>query len=61
MTAERGDRKPCTVTDCPGTMQYGRRQDQEPRALSGRGDLVPAAESVKGWVCSAARDHFREQ
>lgn len=68
MSAARGDRKPCTVAMCAGTLQYGRRPDRASRAPEQRAEPVrtaenanPTVENVKGWVCSAATEHFREQ
>lgn len=63
MSAARGDTKPCTVLECTGTMRYGRRLDQSDRTVPvSRGpQLVSSAEEAKGWVCSAAPEHFREQ
>lgn len=62
MPAARGDRKPCTVAACPGTMQYGRRRDQKGhvRPLS-RPEMESAAQDAKGWVCSDAPEHFVQQ
>jgi len=62
MTAARGDTKPCTVAECAGTMQYGRRRDWEASHSDGpvRADLASGVQNTKGWVCSAVREHFRE-
>lgn len=54
MSAARGDRKPCTLTHCSGTMQFGR----EPmRAAPGRS----APDGDRGWLCSQNRDHFQRE
>ena len=62
MTAARGDTKPCTVAECEGTMQYGRRRDWEASHSAGpvRDDLASGVQNTRGWVCSVDRDHFRE-
>jgi hypothetical protein len=65
MTPARGDTKPCSVADCTGMMQFGRRLDND----AWRGSLVPRPiqattpeeAETRGWVCSADREHFREQ
>jgi len=60
MSAERGDRKPCTHAGCTGQMQYGRelplgrRSDQsETRGLN--------AEAIGSlaWRCSEQASHFQ--
>jgi hypothetical protein len=61
MTAARGDRKPCSVAECTGTMQYGRRQDQDPRSEAQRADPASGDGNVKGWVCNVVPEHFQEQ
>jgi hypothetical protein len=61
MHAARGDQKPCSVTACAGTMQFGRRRDQDTRPPPRRDDPIPLTENVKGWVCSASPEHFREE
>lgn len=50
MAPARGDRKPCTHTDCPGTMQFGR----EPLLRA-----WPRGDGGRGWVCSDKAAHFR--
>ena len=52
MASARGDRKPCTHADCPGTMQFGREplpQVPPARPLDGE----------RGWVCSEQPGHFQ--
>jgi hypothetical protein len=52
MASARGDRKPCTHAECPGTMQFGREplpQVSPARPLDGE----------RGWVCSEQRGHFQ--
>ena len=67
MAASRGDTKPCSVPNCSGLMQYGRRFDQDARLPAARsGEVRPAqpvsdADNVRGWICNASRSHFREQ
>lgn len=52
MSAERGDRKPCTRTGCLGTMQFGR----EPVS---NGPTVNQAYGDRGWNCSEKSEHFQ--
>lgn len=52
MSSARGDRKPCTHTDCPGTMQFGREPGK-------RGAGLNTADGERGWVCSERPDHFQ--
>ena len=52
MASARGDRKPCTRPDCPGTMQFGREQLPQ----------VPPAQPLdgeRGWICSERPEHFQ--
>lgn len=51
MSAERGDRKPCTHLECRGTMQFG-REPLTPTTSAG------SVEGERGWVCSADPHHF---
>ena len=62
MAASRGDLKPCTVTPCTGTMQFGRRGDSGAHlpALQGPAGPVDFAMDTKGWVCNADSAHFRQ-
>ena len=66
MAASRGDTKPCTVANCSGTMQYGRRHDRDARVASVQPRETRAAapvsnvDNVRGWVCTDARSHFRQ-
>lgn len=57
----RGDRKACAQPGCGGTLQYGRRGDRA--RLDPLPPAAPAtdADSVKGWVCDAAPEHFVER
>jgi hypothetical protein len=63
MTASRGDTKPCTIADCLGTMQFGRRSDNYPETAAARRsmDLPDPAMDHKGWVCNADPKHFRQE
>jgi hypothetical protein len=63
MSASRGDTKPCTATECAGTMQFGRRSDNDRSAPDVRRPGVrPDIEmEAKGWVCSAEPNHFRRE
>jgi hypothetical protein len=40
MTASRGDTKPCTIADCLGTMQFGRRSDNYPETAAARRSMA---------------------
>lgn len=51
MASARGDRKPCTRTECAGTMQYGR----EPLPQTSSAMKV---DGERGWVCSVDPEHF---
>lgn len=51
MSAARGDRKPCTHTGCPGTMQFGRELLAASAGSTAHGAL--------GWVCGENPDHFK--
>jgi hypothetical protein len=63
MTASRGDSKPCTVVDCPGMMQFGRRSDNYAETALARPpmDLPDPSMDHKGWVCNADPNHFRQE
>jgi hypothetical protein len=63
MTATRGDTKPCTIADCPGKMQFGRRSDNYAESGVARHpmDLPDRAMDQKGWVCDADSNHFRPE
>jgi hypothetical protein len=52
MSSARGDRKPCTHAECPGTMQFGR----EPRTTA---SSLITADGERGWVCSETPEHFQ--
>jgi hypothetical protein len=52
MTSARGDSKPCTHADCPGTMQFGR--EPLPATASAR-----TVDGEPGWVCSENPGHFQ--
>ena len=43
MPASRGDTKPCTVPDCAGTMQYGRRLDSGTRTTPASPNMATGA------------------
>ena len=58
MPAARGDRKPCTVSECPGTMQFRRKSEGGVVAdRSGQAGVTPV--DPMGWVCTADVEHFR--
>jgi hypothetical protein len=63
MTASRGDTKPCTIADCLGTMQFGRRSDNYADTAAARRstDRADPAMDHKGWVCSVDPNHFRRE
>ena len=63
MTASRGDTKPCAISDCPGTMQFGRRSDNYAETAVERRpmDLPDPAMDDKGWVCNTNSTHFRQE
>jgi hypothetical protein len=63
MTASRGDSKPCTIADCPGTMRFARRSDNHAEIAVARRpmDLPDPAMDDKGWVCNADPNHFRQE
>ena len=48
MASARGDSKPCTHTECSGTMQFGRQPLVQ----------VPPVDGERGWVCSQNAGHF---
>jgi hypothetical protein len=61
MLAARGDRKPCTVPACSGTMQFGRTSLNDARrsVQSGtRAGVGPTLDPM-GWICSVEPDHFK--
>lgn len=51
MAAARGDQKPCTHSECSGTMQFGRELLPQTSATTIDGE--------RGWVCSATPGHFQ--
>ena len=59
MKPSRGDRKPCSVKGCGGTMQFGRRR-QNGSGSSTAPKPSPAALDDAGWFCSSDADHFLE-
>jgi hypothetical protein len=63
MTASRGDSKPCTVANCHGTMQFGRRSDNHALTVVALRSMDPPdpAMDQKGWVCNADPNHFRQE
>ena len=63
MTASRGDIKPCTVADCPGTMQFGRRSDKYAESVLPQRpmELSDPHMDHKGWVCTEDPTHFRQE
>ena len=60
MAPSRGDRRPCSVDDCSGIMQFGRRTQID--SGDGAGALKRPAAGVdpNGWNCNRDLDHFRE-
>jgi hypothetical protein len=63
MAASRGDRKPCTASNCAGTMQFGRRSDNSARTPVVRGGDARLSVRMddKGWVCNTDPRHFRKE
>jgi hypothetical protein len=62
MAAARGDSKPCTAADCAGTMQFGRRRDNDARPpVVDRSGHAVIAMNGKGWVSDADPNHFRQE
>ena len=59
MIPARGDRKPCTVAGCTGTMQFGRRT-AGPSPLSGAQAPAALGSAAEGWNCSIEPKHFRQ-
>lgn len=51
MAAARGDQKPCTHSECSGTMQFSRERLAQTSATTIDGE--------RGWVCSATPAHFQ--
>ena len=60
MHPSRGDRKPCSVEGCGGTMQFGRRRQNAGAGAGAAPKPSPAALDDAGWFCSSDADHFRE-
>lgn len=52
MAPARGDRRPCTHTDCPGTMQFGREPLLQVSATM-------RVDGERGWVCGDNPGHFQ--
>ena len=63
MAPSRGDSKPCTAADCAGTMQFGRRWENDtPTPVAHRRvDPPDATMDDKGWVCNTNPHHFRQE
>ena len=62
MQPSRGDTRPCAISECHGTMQFGWQSRNDP----GRGEKTlrfPATvqRDTMGWICSENPDHFRRQ
>lgn len=58
----RGDSRPCTLSGCPGTMQFGRESDNDARRAPGTVPLASAASAAHdrmGWICSTDVNHFQ--
>ena len=60
MQPARGDQKPCTIADCDGIMQFGRRPLNEPRPSADARKPLPTSFDAPGWICSREAAHFRE-
>ena len=52
MASARGDRKPCTHAECPGSMQFGRESVIQTSSTM-------TADGEYGWVCSESAAHFQ--
>jgi hypothetical protein len=62
MSAARGDRKPCTYTDCGGTMQFSRYACRPTSLEASTKSSTPTARArpeEPGWVCDLDRMHFQ--
>lgn len=62
MQPARGDTRPCSISPCVGTMQFGWQSRNDP----GRGEktlVFPTTmlRDTMGWICSENPDHFRKQ
>ena len=62
MQPARGDSRPCSNSDCVGTMRFG----WQSRNDSGQGEKtltfpVTVGHDTMGWICSENPDHFRRQ
>ena len=64
MAASPGDQRPCTASQCRGTMQFGRSSDNS----KGRGSVPVGTVRIAttadcpdpmGWICSRNEEHFR--
>ena len=60
MHPSRGDSKPCSVGDCTGTMQFGRRSQHESHRGGAPQAPATAASDEPGWNCSREPAHFRD-
>ena len=57
MHPSRGDRKPCSVGDCGGMMQFGRRRQNGSVSSAAPKPRQEALDDT-GWICSSEPDHF---
>jgi hypothetical protein len=60
MHPARGDRKPCSIVGCVGTMQFGRRLQNVSRTTGGAPAPPTSSLDAPGWICSKEPGHFRE-
>jgi hypothetical protein len=64
MSASRGDRRPCTESQCTGIMQFGRSSENSTGRDTGPEGVVRIATTAEcpdpmGWICSSNAEHFR--
>ncbi len=61
MPPSRGDLRPCTDTNCTGTMQFRRESENDTRKDAASVSAKSAAgHDPMGWSCSKDPDHFRK-
>jgi hypothetical protein len=63
MPPARGDRKPCIVPECTGTMQFRRSNENAPgrnNPAQLRMDSATVAANPLRWICSREPDHFQK-
>ena len=64
MAASPGDQRPCTASQCRGTMQFGRSSDNNKGREDGPLGSVRIATTADdpdpmGWICSRNAEHYR--